>query len=273
MARYYAVYLSTAVLAIAHSPIWNAFHLVDIVTYVEHLRLIMFVADKYKLRLLATIALGLIAVYSYAVLVFVFFHKDVVLNVDDDLVFGCDNLWDCVSKALDLGFRNAPVFTSGATPIATPIFDLTYFLLINTILVSIITGIIIDTFAEMRANKDRVDEEVRSRCFICRIDHEKFNKFKGHKGYAHHIRVEHNQWAYVYLKHYILEKSKTDPQGMSGVELYLSRIISDGDGHFWKIVPNKRTMFLPESYYLAGYGGADLADNDRDDSNSSQSSE
>lgn len=243
---YYAMYLVTAVLAVVHSPIWNAAHLVDIVTYVSHLRLIVIVTNKHKLRLIATIALGLIVVYGYVVLVFVFFRNRIKFNTDDDVVYDCESLWDCVQKGIDLGFRNVPTFVEDPVPMATPVFDLVYFLLINTILVSIITGIIIDTFAEMRANRDSIAEQVDSECFICRISAEEFNKSKNHNGFYHHITVEHNVWSYVYLKYYIEEQAARARVRLTGVDLHASKIIAEGAAKMWRLVPRDRTLHLPQ---------------------------
>ena len=46
-------------------------------------------------------------------------------------------------------------------------FDFSFFVIVVVILLNIIFGIIIDTFAELRAEKQKVEEEIRTRCFIC----------------------------------------------------------------------------------------------------------
>ena len=44
------------------------------------------------------------------------------------------------------------------------------FSLINIIFLNIIFGIIIDTFAELRDEKSRIDEDMKNICFICGLD-------------------------------------------------------------------------------------------------------
>eukprot|EP00465_Bigelowiella_longifila_P013372 CAMPEP_0185274528 /NCGR_PEP_ID=MMETSP1359-20130426/52054_1 /TAXON_ID=552665 /ORGANISM="Bigelowiella longifila, Strain CCMP242" /LENGTH=260 /DNA_ID=CAMNT_0027867543 /DNA_START=69 /DNA_END=851 /DNA_ORIENTATION=+ len=232
-----------ACLAIGHSPLWAAFHMVDIVQYVQSLRAIVYVIKEHKFRILATIVLGLIIVYMYTVIVFVFFRNKILFNKDDDTAYNCGSLFDCVQKAIDLGFRNTPTFEKDPVMIATPLFDLSFFLIVNTILVAIITGIIIDTFAEMRAARDAIQEEATTKCFLCHMHHETFNKSPHHKGYKHHIGVEHNMWSYVYLKYYILQRAHTHPEKLSGLELWVLKFISD-DTKFWHIIPFKQTLHL-----------------------------
>ena len=44
------------------------------------------------------------------------------------------------------------------------------FALINIIFLNIIFGIIIDTFAELRDEKNRIDSDKKNICFICGLD-------------------------------------------------------------------------------------------------------
>jgi hypothetical protein len=50
------------------------------------------------------------------------------------------------------------------------IFDLTFFLIVIVILLNIIFGIIIDTFAELRDKKHSMEEDMKNICFICNIN-------------------------------------------------------------------------------------------------------
>jgi len=50
------------------------------------------------------------------------------------------------------------------------IYTLLFFCLITTILMNIIFGVIIDTFAELRSKKEQIDLDMSGRCFICGLD-------------------------------------------------------------------------------------------------------
>jgi inositol 1,4,5-triphosphate receptor type 3 len=50
------------------------------------------------------------------------------------------------------------------------VFDCTFHILVIIIMVNILFGIIIDTFAQLRDEKQTKDDDKRNICFICNID-------------------------------------------------------------------------------------------------------
>ncbi len=71
-------------------------------------------------------------------------------------------------------------------------------IIIIIIMVAIVTGIIIDTFSEMRSQKAAIDDNQNNVCFVCSIQREKFER-KNIK-FADHVECEHNPWSYMYYK-------------------------------------------------------------------------
>jgi len=55
---------------------------------------------------------------------------------------------------------------------------------------NVLFGIIIDSFKELRDGKNKIEEDKKKMCFICGKGKEEFNK-RG-RGFAHHIKHEHN---------------------------------------------------------------------------------
>ena len=49
-------------------------------------------------------------------------------------------------------------------------YDLIFFASINIVFLNIIFGIIVDTFAELREKKNKMDEDKKTICFICGED-------------------------------------------------------------------------------------------------------
>jgi hypothetical protein len=47
------------------------------------------------------------------------------------------------------------------------VFDLTFFCIVIILLLNLIFGIIIDAFADMRDEKNWIEEDVKEKCFIC----------------------------------------------------------------------------------------------------------
>lgn len=73
------------------------------------------------------------------------------------------------------------------------VYDLTFFILVITILLNIIFGIIIDTFAQLRGEKSLIDEDIKNLCFICGLDRQTFER-DTELGFEHHISSEHHIW-------------------------------------------------------------------------------
>ena len=65
-------------------------------------------------------------------------------------------------------------------------------------MIAIITGIIIDTFGELRSSKADIEKDESNNCFVCSLKRDQFER-KSIK-FAEHIETEHNRWNYIYYK-------------------------------------------------------------------------
>jgi hypothetical protein len=94
--------------------------------------------------------------------------------------------------------RGAPIFNDYKYPLRTGkyLFDITYNVLIILIMVAIITGIIIDTFADLRSARDEVEDNIMNVCFVCSLSRDIFerNRIK----FSEHIEKDHHPWNYLY---------------------------------------------------------------------------
>jgi len=91
-----------------------------------------------------------------------------------------------------------------------------YFIVVNVILFSILMGIIIDTFAELREMTSKKEEDQAHVCFICGDIRE--NLEKKSKNYLNHVTGEHNIWTYV---EYIIGLKLVDPQEVNAINSYV----------------------------------------------------
>jgi len=57
-------------------------------------------------------------------------------------------------------------------------------------LISIISGIIIDTFGERREQKEAIKDDNQNNCFICNIEREEFER--AGKSFEFHVKNEHD---------------------------------------------------------------------------------
>ena len=59
------------------------------------------------------------------------------------------------------------------------VFDLSFFIIVIILLLNLLFGIIIDAFADLRDERNMIEEDIREKCFICglrRFDFEIKNK-------------------------------------------------------------------------------------------------
>lgn len=109
------------------------------------------------------------------------------------------------------------------------IYDLAFFFVVIIIVLNLIFGVIIDTFADLRSEKQEKDEVLRNTCFICSLDRGAFDNKT--VSFEEHFRMEHNLWHYLYF--IVLIKVK-DPTEFTGPESFV-----------YEMVKNKKLDWFP----------------------------
>lgn len=100
------------------------------------------------------------------------------LDSDDDdesKERACDSLLMCIITTLNHGLRNGDGIgdvlrspSSGESLfVARVIYDLLFFFIVIIIILNLIFGVIIDTFADLRSEKQQKGEILKNTCFIC----------------------------------------------------------------------------------------------------------
>uniref|UniRef100_A0A4W5KAJ3 Inositol 1,4,5-trisphosphate receptor n=1 Tax=Hucho hucho TaxID=62062 RepID=A0A4W5KAJ3_9TELE len=163
----------------------------------------------------------------------------------------CDTLLMCIVTVLNHGLRNGggvgdvlrkPSKNEPLFP-ARVIYDLLFYFIVIIIVLNLIFGVIIDTFADLRSEKQKKEEVLKTTCFICGLERDKFDNKT--VSFEEHIKLEHNIWNYLYFIVLVREKNKTD---YTGPESYvalmiksknldwfprmqaMSLVVTDGDG-------------------------------------------
>ena len=145
----------------------------------------------------------------------------------------CQKLWTCFVGTLNWGVRNGGGIGESLYEwdlqseesmwlSRSVIFDLLFFMIVNIILLNIIFGIIIDTFADLRTQKEGVAEDMANNCFICNINRSEFERAK--VDYQKHLKYEHNTWNYF---RYLLHIKDKDPREYNGVEAYVAQCVKN----------------------------------------------
>jgi len=160
--------------------------------------------------LLLTALLGLILIYLYAMLGLFFFQT---LYPSDT----CGTLFQCLLTTTDSGLRSGggigdvltPVnFTESGLYAGAFFFHLSFFAIIIIIILNVVFGIILDAFGELRDERKDIEEDIKSKCFICAIDNDEFQR-KAY-GFKHHTKFDHNVWHYFYFLVYLETKNKDE---------------------------------------------------------------
>lgn len=165
-------------------------------------------------QVIATVILAAIIMYLFVT----FAYSSPVIhnqyNLDGQGEDGCFSLQECFRLHLDFGLLNT-VGWNYPVHIPTAIGELYNFLfvfILQIVIPGLISGIIIDTFSEMRGNKQALEDDVFGNCFICNISRDDFEA--AGVSFEEHIKNDHNMWKYLWFIIYLDEKNHTEYDGI-----------------------------------------------------------
>ncbi|XP_021179022.2 inositol 1,4,5-trisphosphate receptor type 2 isoform X2 [Fundulus heteroclitus] len=224
--------------------------LIDLVFREETLLNVIKSVTRNGRSIILTAILALFLVYFFSIIGFMFFKNDFRMEVDplldndDGVERVCDTLRMCIITVLNQGLRNGggvgdilrrpskeePLFA------ARVIYDLLFFFIVIIIVLNLIFGVIIDTFADLRSEKQRKEEILKTSCFICGLERDKFDNKT--VSFEEHIKSEHNMWHYLYFL--VLVRVK-DPTEYTGPESYVAQMIAEKNLDWF---PRMRAMSL-----------------------------
>ncbi|XP_077948578.1 inositol 1,4,5-trisphosphate-gated calcium channel ITPR1 isoform X1 [Gasterosteus aculeatus] len=167
--------------------------------------------------------------------------------VIEDKERSCDSLLMCIVTVLSHGLRSGggvgdvlrkpskeePLFA------ARVIYDMLFFFMVIIIVLNLIFGVIIDTFADLRSEKQKKEEVLKTTCFICGLERDKFDNKT--VTFEEHIKVEHNMWHYLCFIVLVKVKDSTE---YTGPESYVAQMIRE---HNLDWFPRMRAMSLVSS--------------------------
>ncbi|RNA13117.1 inositol 1-4-5-trisphosphate receptor type 2 [Brachionus plicatilis] len=165
----------------------------------------------------------------------------------DGLERSCDTLIMCIITTLNNGLRNGGGIgdvlrkPSSSEPLFMfrVVYDLLFFFIVIIITLNLIFGVIIDTFGDLRQEKQEKDYTLRNTCFICSLDRSKFDNKT--VSFDEHIKLEHNMWHYLYFLILIKVKDKTE---FTGPESFVYSCIQNKNLEWF---PRMRAMSLDSS--------------------------
>jgi len=244
---YYMIYHITYFVLAAVGVYWTpilAFHLLDISARSESTKQVLKAVTTNGSSILLTALLAALMIYLYTVIGFFAFSGSFESFIEDN----CDTLYYCLVFFLNFGIRsgggigdalgNAPGPSESQYYIGRAIFDITFFMLIIIISLNVIFGIIIDTFGQLRDQRNEMEEDMQSICFICGLDGDTFQRQA--LGFKNHTKFDHNVWNYLYYLIYLDEKEEDE---YTYVEEYVSEKMKNGESDFFPLT--KALCLLP----------------------------
>ncbi|BFZ07812.1 hypothetical protein BsWGS_10847 [Bradybaena similaris] len=207
-----------------------AAHLLDVAIGFKTLRTILQSVTHNGKQLVLTVLLTCVVVYIYTVVAFNFFRKFYVKEEDGSVDYKCHDMATCFIYHLHTGVRAGGGIGDEIEPAdGDPneayriVFDITFFFFVIIILLAIIQGLIIDAFGELRDQLEQVKEDMESKCFICGIGKDYFDKVP--HGFEIHVKNEHNFANYMFFIMHLINKPDTEYTGQESYvwEMYQNR--------------------------------------------------
>uniref|UniRef100_A0A8C7QPM2 Inositol 1,4,5-trisphosphate receptor n=1 Tax=Oncorhynchus mykiss TaxID=8022 RepID=A0A8C7QPM2_ONCMY len=254
---YHVGYIIVCMLGLFVHEFFYSFLLFDLLNREETLLNVIKSVTRNGRSIVLTAVLALILVYLFSIVGFLFLKDDFLMDFrtlflcpveeDDGTERVCDTLLMCIVTVLNQGLRNGggvgdvlrkpskddPLFA------ARVVYDLLFFFIVIIIVLNLIFGVIIDTFADLRSEKQRKEEILKTTCFICGLERDKFDNKT--VSFEEHIRSEHNMWHYLYFL--VLVRVK-DPTEYTGPESYVAQMIKEKNLDWF---PRMRAMSLVSS--------------------------
>ena len=173
-----------SMLGFFYLDIFYALHLLDFVTRSPTLQNVIKSVTLNGGQFLMTALLMFTIIFIYTTIGFFYLqdtYVDLNVNKFEEVPNEnfCTTMLQCFVKMADIGLRSGGGIGDATLPITYDnnemffvkfAFDCSFHILVIIVMVNILFGIIIDTFAQLRDLKQSIDLDMRNICFICSID-------------------------------------------------------------------------------------------------------
>ncbi|OMJ77245.1 hypothetical protein SteCoe_23193 [Stentor coeruleus] len=213
---YYILYAVFSILGIIVHPFYFSLLLLDVIYRYPALHNVVNSIYLPRKALVLTFLLLLVIIYIFSIIGYWLFF--------DYLSPDCKTLLQCLLTIWDRSFKNdggiggylgypiTPSYDAGRF-----FYDNIYNIIVVIVLMGVVQGIIIDTFARLREGQEFSTKDRESKCFICGLQRDFIEK-KTSSGFEHHILNDHNEWNYILFIAYLKRKNESE---YSGLESYI----------------------------------------------------
>jgi len=215
------VFLACSCLGVPY-PEFFAFHMLDICVQNSNVRNVLKSVTTNGRSILLTLFLVVVLAYMYAMIGFVSGGLRDIFG--DATSTSCTSLYYCLMSTISVSIWGGSGVASATSTLAVDdpefwpnyIYTISFFVFVILITLNIVLGIILDTFGQLREEKNNIEEDMASNCFICSIPADRFQRDA--LGFDNHVKYEHDTWQYLYF--YIHLKSKPETE-YTNAEYYI----------------------------------------------------
>ena len=186
---------------------------------------------RYK-QLFTFLMFLVVETYIFSTIAFYLLSKDFVHENEGNQENTCGSLFFCFLSHLEFGLRTdggIGEYIAKLSFIDTPgyfmgmfFFQFIFYIITIVIMLAVIGGSVIDTFAELR-DKSRKDlNDLNNKCFICHGNRDEIEK--GGEVFEDHINKVHNVWDYV---DYMIGLKFVDPQETNAINSFVIEQLQD----------------------------------------------
>ena len=219
-------YMVFAALGLFVHHFFFAFHLIEFIKSQPILKIVFLAFYEPLAQLIYTYIFFFILIYFYSLLIYYRYY---------DLMpeFTCNSPLICMMYIYSNTFtsggnlgnfidtKESSINTSG--DMERYALDISYTIIMVSIVWQMVSGIILNTFDGLRGEREELEEDMESICFICGLKREKIEKYYlGKEGFEKHLQ-DHSVNNYFFYTFYLEDK---DPNEYSGLESYVKEHIN-----------------------------------------------
>eukprot|EP01080_Neovahlkampfia_damariscottae_P010070 gene10070-2491_t len=233
------------ILSLTISPLFYSLLMFEMIYRFKPLQYILQSVWIHKDVLLLTGLLLLATIWFFSSIIFNFFNQQFFLTVNGQTEFICDTMFRCYLMIINYGLRGEGFWEDLFEPVTDVwrlIFDLVFWICVVLILMNIVFSTILESFAEIREEGQKLNDQITNTCFICDIERNRF-EIRANEGirFDVHIKNEHYMWNYVYFFIHVWGKEQNE---YTGIEQYISDQLKNNEISFFPVL---RSSVLEDS--------------------------
>lgn len=222
------LYMTASILSILY-PLLSPVLLLTIIERKVEVQNVLKAVTQNKKQLALSGLLGVIIMYVFSVFAFLYFAS----FYENGENLNCSTVLECLLTTINMGLRGGLSDAMG-NPETKDVywmrytFDILFHLIIIILLMSVLFGIIIDTFGKLRDERTDLYDKINNSCYVC--DQTRNRIELGGKGWSYHFQVEHSPFAYLA---YLVRLKDIPEQERNGIESYVYKLFTESDSSFF----------------------------------------